>query len=198
MRAFKSTSLRADAPARPTLLEAAAPAADSAAVLQCLYDAHATKIYRQIYRRVGNREDAEDLTAQVFMKALQSLDSTRDEASQVAWLYQVVRTTIVDHWRAYYPAQGHAASLDALQEAYGYESPAAIITSPTPEDDDLADRRVASVLSALPENYRRVLTLRFLEGYSLKETAAALHVSEGNVKVLQHRALQKASTLRLL
>jgi RNA polymerase sigma-70 factor (ECF subfamily) len=51
------------------------------------------------------------------------------------------------------------------------------------------------VLAGLPEQYRRILRLRFLEGYSVREAAAALGVSVGNAKVLQHRALRRAAQL---
>ena len=170
--------------------------ASASIALQRIYDAHAAQIYRFIYHKVGNREDAEDLTAQVFIKATQSLDSKQDEQSQLAWLYQVARTTIADHWRLYY--KGSVVSLDAMQEEHGnqefLEDPT--FAAPVPEQDDPAVHKVRAILGQLPENYRQVLTYRFLQGYSLKETAAAMNITEGNVKVLQYRALQKAGSLR--
>ena len=54
-----------------------------------IYDAHVVAIYRYIYARVGNRPDAEDLTAQVFMRAVEQLDVTRDTPQIVSWLYRV-------------------------------------------------------------------------------------------------------------
>ena len=56
-----------------------------------------------------------------------------------------------------------------------------------------APQRVANVLDQLPDNYRRVLELRFLQGRSIKESAAELGVTIGNIKVLQHRALRLAA-----
>jgi len=166
--------------------------AAAADLLPRIYDAHAPQLYRFIYRKVGNRDDAEDLTAQVFMKAAQSLDVTQDEPSQIAWLYQVARTTIADHWRIYY--KGSVVSLDALEEEQCYQNVAETwaVAAPVTEDDDPATRKVTAILTQLPENYRQVLTYRVLQGYSLKETAAAMNITEGNVKVLQYRALQKA------
>ena len=175
---------------------AAVPGGSPGAVLQHIYDAHAPALYRFLYRKVGNREDAEDLTAQVFMKAAQTLDPQRDERGQIAWLYQVARTTLADHWRIYYRGDGTLISLDALREGEVPWEPA----DPGPvlrmEREDPAARQVEGILQQLPENYRRVLILRFLQGYSLKETAAALNITEGNVKVIQYRALQKAAQLR--
>ncbi|MEO5951275.1 MAG: sigma factor-like helix-turn-helix DNA-binding protein, partial [Chloroflexia bacterium] len=55
-----------------------------------------------------------------------------------------------------------------------------------------AVEKVRNVLALLPENYRRVLELRFLQGCSLRETALAMRITEANAKVIQHRAIQKA------
>src|SRR4051794_25061844 len=85
--------------------------------LQRIYDTHAVQIYRFIYHKVGNREDAEDLTAHVFMKAAQSLDPQQDAPRQIAWLYQVARTTIADYWRGYFKRSG--VCLGGLGEEIG-------------------------------------------------------------------------------
>ncbi|MEP6774733.1 MAG: sigma factor-like helix-turn-helix DNA-binding protein, partial [Chloroflexota bacterium] len=70
----------------------------------------------------------------------------------------------------------------------------AFVVLGAPEDDGIepAVEKVRAVLSLLPENYRRVLELRFLQGCSLRETAAAMSITESNAKVIQHRAIQKA------
>jgi RNA polymerase sigma-70 factor (ECF subfamily) len=174
-----------------------AAARHSQVMLQQLYETQATRIYRYIYRKVGNREAAEDVTAQVFMKAAQHLDTTRDEAGQIAWLFQVARTTITDYWRVYY--RGPSVSLDSLLETaeHGEFADVAADGAADLAAEDLAAQRVQQILAQLPENHRQVLTLRFLQGCSLKETAAAMNTTEGNVKVLQYRALQKAGQLRI-
>jgi RNA polymerase sigma-70 factor, ECF subfamily len=160
--------------------------------LQAIYDAHVEQIYRFIFFKVGNREDAEDITSHVFIKAAHSLDVSQAAHTQLAWLYQVARTTITDHWRNYY--KGVTSSLEAMEE----ESPLHLTADPiyagAPDDEalDPAIEKVRKVLAILPENYRRVLELRFLKGCTLRETAAALQITEANAKVIQHRAIQKA------
>lgn len=162
------------------------------AALQMVYDAHVEQIYRFVYFKVGNREDAEDITSQVFIKAAQSLDVEQPAQTMLAWLYQVARTTITDYWRHYY--KGVTTSLDEMEEegsAYLAAEPV-IAGGAEVEEDEPAVEKVRAVLALLPENYRRVLELRFLHGCSLKETAAAMQITEANAKVIQHRAIQKA------
>jgi RNA polymerase sigma-70 factor (ECF subfamily) len=160
-----------------------------APTLEMLYERHVHAIYRFIYSKVGNREEAEDLTSQVFLKAARGIDSSRDALSAQGWLFQVARTTIADHWRSIY--QLRANSLDDLLDA-GLELPA---DEQTQIDTSATDRRVQRILACLPARYRDVLTYRFLLNYSIKETAAALSISEANVKVIQFRALKKASEI---
>jgi DNA-directed RNA polymerase specialized sigma24 family protein len=117
------------------------------------YQTHVTAIYQYIYGRVGNRADAEDLTAQVFVKAINGMRTDVSVPELRSWLYRVAQTTLADHWREYY-AEGAG------------------------------------------ESYRRVLELRFLRGYSVRETAQELNLSETNVKVLQFRALNRAGRER--
>src|SRR3989442_10707744 len=67
------------------------------------YQTHVTAIYQYIYGRVGNRADAEDLTAQVFMKAISGMRSDFSVPELRSWLYRVAQTTLADHWRRNYP-----------------------------------------------------------------------------------------------
>jgi RNA polymerase sigma-70 factor (ECF subfamily) len=64
-----------------------------------------------------------------------------------------------------------------------------------PSDPARAELRTAAILRALPDNYRRILELRFIESCSVREAAAALGISTANAKVLQHRALRRAAQL---
>jgi RNA polymerase sigma-70 factor (ECF subfamily) len=147
------------------------------------YQTHVTAIYQYIYSRVGNRPDAEDLTAQVFMKAINGMRSDVSVPELRSWLYRVAQTTLADHWRQYY-----AEGLGELDEDVG--RPATVRENPE------AVQRVDALLATLPESYRRVLELRFLRGYSVREVAQELNLSETNVKVLQFRALNRAGRER--
>jgi len=156
---------------------------------QTFYQENLGLIYRYVYSKVGNREEAEDLTSQIFVKAVRGVDTGRGPQSVQKWLFQVARTTIADYWRTHYRVSVN--SLDELLET-GWEGPAeedstAVSTSPI--------ERVQRILQALPEHYREVLNCRFLLNLSIKDTALRMGLTEANVKVLQFRALKRAADL---
>ena len=147
---------------------------------EAVYEDNATWVYRTIYARVGNRADAEDLTAEVFLAALRPLRLSASVAEVRAYLRSTARTVLAAHWR-----QTMGREITEIEDiAAPPESEEAISTAPD---------RVAAVLGALPDNYRRILDLRFLQGRSIKESAEAMSVSVANAKVLQHRALRLAA-----
>lgn len=147
------------------------------------YQTHVTAIYQYVYSRVGNRADAEDLTSKVFMKAIHGMRSDVSVPELRSWLYRVAQTTLADHWREYYAEDTTGIDEDVLRP-------------PTTRENLEAAQRVDALLATLPEQYRRVLELRFLRGYSVRETAHELNLSETNVKVLQFRALNRAGRER--
>ena len=152
-----------------------------------IYDRHVVGIYRFVYARVGNRPDAEDLTAQVFVRAVEQLDTTREPGQIAAWLYRVAQNAIADYWRAFY----RLPIVDVERVAPGWEPMDG--NEPAAPTDEKATLRVEAVLRSLPDRYRRVLELRFLQRLSLAETASAMGITSGNAKVLQYRALRKAA-----
>ena len=166
---------------RPTLLIRPVDA-------EALYRRHVRPLYTFVYSKVGNREAAEDITSEVFTKALTHLDPTREEHSIVAWLYRVAHNAVVDYWRA-----GCGARVIALEEARTARR------SPPTTDvmrQEQAAIRARALLAQLPAHYRAVLSYRVLDGLSVAETARCMGTSEGNVKILQHRALKRAAELR--
>ena len=162
--------------------------------MQRLYQEQLGPLYRYIYSKVGNREEAEDLTSQVFLKAVRSLDRERSYASMRQWLFQVARTTVADYWRTWYGLP--SSSLEALLTA-GWEGPAEV-EAESPWLGSEPAERVAHILQALPERQREVLTYRFLLALSVRDTAKKMGLTEQNVKVLQFRALKHAAALEEL
>jgi RNA polymerase sigma-70 factor (ECF subfamily) len=165
------------------VVSSSAPESQSLA-WEAVYRETAVVVYRFIYARVGNRHDAEDLTTQVFIRALPRLRIPAAIEEIRSYLMATSRTVLADHWRRHYDVQ-MAALDDGL--AASWEDP----RDPAAEEEGI--RRANAVLAGLPGNYRQVLELRFLRGYSLRETAEAMGVSLSNAKVLQHRALRRAA-----
>jgi RNA polymerase sigma-70 factor (ECF subfamily) len=155
-------------------------------VLEAFYQAHHDLIYRYVYRSVRNREDAEDLTSQIFLKVVNGLDETRGAKAMELWLFQLTRTMIADYWRAC--ARASLCSLEALLDS-GWDGS----TQESLSQNDMAVERVQLLLQALPSQYREVLTCRYLMNLSIRDTAQCLGLTPANVKVLQFRALKRAA-----
>jgi RNA polymerase sigma-70 factor (ECF subfamily) len=145
-----------------------------------IYEDNVGRVYGLMFVKVGNRPDAEDLTAEVFTAALPRLRETASAGEVRAYLLATARTVLADHWRRTLGRQLTALDPDELSLV----EPA----PPRPGVQTLADR----VLADLPENYRTILRLRFLEGASIREAAHQMGISVANAKVLQHRALRRA------
>jgi RNA polymerase sigma-70 factor, ECF subfamily len=142
-------------------------------------------VYAFIYSRVGNRLDAEDLTQQVALKAIPRLRQGATTASIRGYLFATARSALGGFWAARF-----GISQEELRE--GFTS-----APPQPEPSDEAAERATRILARLPDNYRRVLELRFLRGYSIKEVAAELKATPGSVKVMQLRALRAAAKVQI-
>jgi len=156
---------------------------------QRFYQEKVGLIYRYVYSKVGNKEEAEDLTSEIFLKAVSGIDQQRSPQSMQNWLFLIARVIIADHWRAHYRLP--KSSLDELLEV-GWEGPTE--KEPSTINSGPADR-VQRLLQALPEHYREVLTCRFLLNLSIKATALRMGLTVANVKVLQFRALKRAADL---
>ena len=148
---------------------------------EAVYRDNLTGIYRYVYGRVGNRPDAEDLTGEIFTATLHRLRLPSPRERVRAYLVQTARTVLADHWRRWY-GHPHPGALD---------DDASNLPEVTLNED--ASARAERILARLPANFRRILELRFLRGYSVREAAREMGVSEGNARVLQLRALRYAA-----
>lgn len=157
-----------------------------------LYRLYVDAVYKFIFYRTGSREEAEDLTSETFIKMIKSIKNFSFDSKFKTWLLGIAKHTILDYFRKHYktktlPIEDYLnLDLGNLEIIFNEEIDKETIKN---------DKKVAKVLSRLPENYRDVLELRFLRGYSIKETAAELNKSISNVKVMQYRAIQKAQKM---
>lgn len=149
-----------------------------------LYDHYQPHIYRFVAVKVGHREEAEDLTHQVFLHAWLNIRSYRDKGFPFSsWLYRIARNQVIDHYRTRKSSVPIEDIPPDLEE----------------ERSDLADRldfdsemsKVWNALARLKPDYQDVIILRFIEEFSVKETAEMLKKSEGAIKLMQHRAIKQ-------
>jgi RNA polymerase sigma factor (sigma-70 family) len=151
---------------------------------EAVYRDNIDRMYRLMFAKVGNRPDAEDLTAEVFVAVLRPLRVSASVGEVRAYLLATARTVLAEYWRRTLGKE--VTTLDEEHIETVFADP------PAPSN---APRRTAAILSALPDQYRRILELRFLDSYSVREAAAELGVSVANAKVLQHRALRRAAQI---
>jgi RNA polymerase sigma-70 factor (ECF subfamily) len=145
-----------------------------------IYSDNVVRIYRMMYARVGNRPDAEDLTTEVYLAALGPLRTGALRAEVRAYLAVTAKSKLASYWRTRLAVE--TTSIDA-----------AMLPDPTDEPTESdAHLRARQLLDSLPDRYRQILELRFLNSMSIKEAAQAMGVSVANAKVLQHRALRLA------
>ena len=142
-------------------------------------------VYAFIYARVGNRADAEDLTQQVALKAIPRLRPGAPASAVRGYLFATARSVLGGFW----------STRLGLSEAE-LRDDLAMAIPPGPASEEGVEV-VQQILAQLSDNYRRVLELRFLHGYSLKEVAAEMKSTVGAIKVMQLRALRAAAKVRL-
>lgn len=154
---------------------------------ESVYRDNVARLYRTIFSKVGNRADAEDLTAEVFRSALKPLRLAASKAEVRSYLLMTAQSVLATHWRQ---------TLGRPVTYIDPETDLELLSDQPPQDERVhTSDRVSRILSALPDRYRRILELRFLEASSIKQAARAMNVSVGNAKVLQHRALQMAAAV---
>ena len=156
--------------------------ADAYPSWEAIYRDNVGRVYRLMFSKVGNRSDAEDLTTEVFLTALRPLRVSASVGEVRAYLLATARTLLATHWRRTLGRE--ITTLDEERDVAAFEADAADPGTPA---------RAEAILARLPERYSKILRLRFLQAYSLKEAAAELGTTVGNVKVLQHRALRQAA-----
>ena len=154
-----------------------------------LYDRYVDVVFRFLLHRVGDRATAEDFTSETFVRALRRIDSLSFQGRDVgAWLVTIARNIVLDHVKS---------SRFRLEVSTGDMRDADRAT-PGPEDTVLQEMTHAQLLDGvrqLSEDQRECLALRFLQGLTVAETAAAMGRKDGAVKALQHRAVRRLATL---
>ena len=146
-----------------------------------LYEDNFERVYAFVVRRVRDRDQAQDLTADVFHRALENLPRFEWRGAPfAAWLFRIAANAIVDRGK-------RAAQLDAIKAREAREADLLDV----PDLAEVEDRaRLFKLVKKLPQDQRRVIAMRFVQESSIAEIAADLGRSEGAIKQLQFRGLQ--------
>jgi RNA polymerase sigma-70 factor (ECF subfamily) len=153
-----------------------------------LYERYAVPVYRYCYRRTGDEELANDLTARIFVRAIEKLHQFRPMpgATFRSWLFTIARSILTDHWRRIRPVPLSDEGESWLQDS-----------DPGPEEIAVHRsqmRELRRVLGELPDRQREVVELR-LAGLTTTEIAAAMEMTVAGVKSAQTRAYSRIREL---
>ena len=148
-----------------------------------LYETYFDEVFRFVAYRVNDLDEAEAISAQLFLKAWQNLPKFERRSSFRSWIFRMAHNVVIDHYRT---RRMHTAIEDA---------PIMRDLQPSPETQLMAQEHIdllQSILSQLSPVHQQVLVMRFINGMSPEEVAGVLQRSVGAVRVLQHRALKAA------
>ncbi len=169
-----------------------------------LYDIYVVPLYRFCLSKLSNETDAEDLTEEIFLKAITSIDKFTwrdtkrkrdDEAAEFnpfrAWLFRIARNQIISTYRK----KDTRNRVDVH-----YKDEPVWIADQAPGPEEITERKflleqAATAIEQLPESQRDVIQLRFMGDMNVNEVAALLGKEPGNVRVLQHKALKNLRTI---
>jgi RNA polymerase sigma-70 factor (ECF subfamily) len=145
-----------------------------------IYDQNIEKLYRFVFLKVSSKEIAEDITSEVFTRGWNALQNKNIDNPR-AFLYQVARNLIVDHYRLKGRAQVVPMDNEAIVDTGDTAHDAAIINA------DLAV--IKNALPALNDDYQTVLIWHYIDDMPISEISQMMGKSEGSVRVMLHRAL---------
>ncbi|MCI8670330.1 MAG: sigma-70 family RNA polymerase sigma factor [Lachnospiraceae bacterium] len=150
--------------------------------IEQLLEMYSGTVYRLAYSRTGNKQDAEDITQDVFMKYIKSDIRFQDEEHRKAWLLKVTVNTVKNLLTsAWFRHRGDASELEKLEED----------VAELPEEKS----EVYYAVMKLPLKYRTVVHLFYYEEYSIKEISGILDKNESTVKSLLHRSRKMLKSL---
>jgi RNA polymerase sigma-70 factor, ECF subfamily len=154
-----------------------------------LYDRYVDVVFRFVYYRVNDRALAEDFTSETFLRALRRISTITYQGRDIgAWFMTIARNIVLDHMKS----ARHRLEITTADTIEGKES------APSPEAavlQSLNSDRLMAAVHQLGDEQRDCVMLRFVQGFSVSETAAVMGKNDGAIKALQHRAVRKLAEL---
>lgn len=153
--------------------------------ISTLYDNNIKHVYRFVYYKTNHKEIAEDITSEVFVRAFEQIEKFRGKSSFKTWVCTIAKNLVIEWYR------NKERTTQLIYE------PGAKEVEET-ESNGESEKLLNSILSGIKnERYQKILELRYLMNYTLKEIAAELNVTVGNAKVIQNRAIKNAKKVAL-
>jgi RNA polymerase sigma-70 factor (ECF subfamily) len=149
-----------------------------------IYDYYSQRLYSFIFYRVGHKEIAEDILSDTFFKAWKGIGTIEVVETFAGWLYRIAKNNIID----YYRIKESTVDLAQVEEFLRDES--------DPVDNlnlSFDQKQLVELIQTLPQDQQHVVRYRFFEDMSISEISQILDKSEGAIRVIQHRALNKLS-----
>ena len=157
--------------------------------LTAIVKEYSPRIYNLAFRYMRNKEDAEDVLQESFMKMIHKINTYKGNSSLYSWLYRITTNTALEKLRKKHPEQ---FLLDMDTVDYGSHGSSSLVELPHYDKKDIMavdfQAELNSLLNELNAKLRIVFILRDIEGNSVSETAQILNLSESNVKVRLMRA----------
>jgi RNA polymerase sigma-70 factor (ECF subfamily) len=156
-------------------------------VFQELYEKYHQDVFQFLFYMVKNKEQAEDLVQEVYIKVLRSYDRFEGKSSEKTWLFSIAKHVAIDSFRK------HKGWKNKLLETFDWNTQQVKDTTPLPEEIALQNEQIQQMYRCLDKckvDHRMVLILRYIQGLSIQETAQVLGWTESKVKTTQHRAIK--------
>ena len=157
-----------------------------------LYEKYHHDVFKFLFYMTKNKEQAEDLTQEVYIRILRAYTSFEGKSSEKTWIFSIARNVAIDFFRK------QKTLKDRILERFDWAENQLKDTNKLPEELILhseESKKLFSALNYLTVDQRSVVLLRYYHDLSIAETAATLNWSESKVKTTQHRAIKKIKDL---
>ncbi|EWH22062.1 RNA polymerase sigma factor SigX [Bacillus haynesii] len=154
---------------------------------QKIYDQYHQDLFQFLFYMVKDKNQAEDLVQEVYIRVLHSYETFEGRSSEKTWLLSIARHVAIDWFRKQQTIR------QRILGTFDWEKQDVKDRKPLPEDIVMQNENLKEIFEALDKctlDQRSVIVLRFIQGYSISETAKALNFSESKVKTTQHRGLK--------
>lgn len=148
------------------------------AALAKLFEYFYSKVYRFVYYRVNSKEDAEDITSEVFVKMVEAIE--KQNVSFQAWLFKIASNLVIDYYRRR-EIQVVSLTEDLVKQREGIEARL---------EDNLTQKELKKAISELSDDQQQMITLKFINGFSNEEISQIMNKSKEAIRALQFRALK--------